>query len=59
MIKLKKEQNFPSQLLFVTAKANTAEIVISQSVFDNGLHHYVDKKSSIVEVASVLREDIT
>lgn len=58
--KLKKmiEQSFSSQLLFVTAKANTAEIVISQSVFQNGLHHSVDKKSSIVEVASVLRADI-
>ena len=59
--KLKKiiEQNFPSQLLFVTSKVNTAEIVISHSVFDNVFHHSVDKKSAIVKVASVLRADIT
>ena len=49
---------FPTELLFVTANANKAEIVINKTVFDNGVHHSIDKETSIKEVASTIRSDI-
>lgn len=40
-------------------KANKAEIVTSKTVFDNGIHHSIDKETSIKEVASTIRSDIS
>ena len=56
--KLKKKLNerFPDQLLFLTAKLNTAEIVTSPK----NVSSYVlsDDTSCVVEAAKCLREDI-
>ena len=49
---------FPSELIFVKVKTNTAEIVLSKTVFDNTVHYSIDKDSSVNEVASVIKSDI-
>ncbi|MEM7299099.1 MAG: hypothetical protein AAF391_12640, partial [Bacteroidota bacterium] len=57
-LKSRIQNSFPLQLLFITAKTNTTEIVISKTIFDNAVHPSIDKYSSIVEVASTIRTDI-
>ena len=49
---------FPSELIFVKVKTNTAEIVLSKTVFDNTVYYSIDKVSSINEVASIIKLDI-
>jgi len=58
--KLKKriEERFPDDLIFVTAKVNNPEVVISQQVFKNSIHHSIDRNATVVEAASLIREDI-
>ena len=38
---------FPLELIFVKVKTNSAEIVLSKTVFGNTLHYSIDKDSSI------------
>ena len=49
---------FPSELIFVKVKTNTAEIVLSKTVFDNTVYYSIEKVSSINEVASIIKLDI-
>ena len=58
--KLKKriEKTFPNELLFVKAKEKTPEIVVSRSILENTVHRSIDMNATIIEVASLLRQDI-
>ena len=49
---------FPSELIFVKVKTNTAETVLRKTVFDNTTHYSIDKDSSINEVAFIIKSDI-
>ena len=49
---------FPSELIFVKVKTNTAEIVLSKTVFDNTVHYSTDKDSPTNDVASTIKSDI-
>ena len=54
--KLKKhiEEWFPDQLIFVTAKVNNPEVVISNQVFQNTIHHSVNKNTTLEKAASLV-----
>ena len=58
--KLKKriEKQFPVQLIFVTAKVNNPEVVISNMVFQDTIHYSVNKNKTVEKAASLIREDI-
>ena len=49
---------FPSELIFVEVKTNTAEIILRKTIFDNTAHYSFDKDLSINEVASTINSDI-
>ena len=45
------------QLIFVTAKVNNPEVVISNQVFQDTIHHFVNKNTTVEKTASLIRED--
>ena len=45
------------QLIFVTAKVNNPEMVISNQVFQDTIHHFVNKNTTVEKTASLIRED--
>ena len=57
-LKSRTQNIFPSELIFVKVKTNTAEIVLSKTVFDNTVRYSINKDSSINEVASIIKSDI-
>ena len=57
-LKSRIQNIFPSELIFVKVKTNTAEIVLSKTVFDNTIHYSIDKDSSLNEIASIIKSDI-
>ena len=57
-LKSRKQNIFPSELIFVKVKTNTAEIVLSKTVFDNTVHYSTDKDSPTNDVASTSKSDI-
>ena len=44
--------------MFVTAKVNNPEVVISNQVFQDTIHHSVNKKTTVEKAASLIRENI-
>ena len=58
--KLKKriEERFPDQLIFVKAQVNNPEVVKSNQVFQNTIHHSVHKNTTVEKAASLIRDDI-
>ena len=58
--KLKKriEERFSDQLIFVTAQVNNPEVVKSNQVFQNTIHHSVHKNTTVEKAASLIRDDI-
>ena len=58
--KLKKriDERFPDQLIFVIAKENNSEVVISNQVFQDTIHHSVNKNTTVEKAAYLIREDI-
>ena len=56
-LKNRFQSTFPDQLYFLTAKANTADIVISASAVD-AHEDDIKRDSNIVKVADFLRDDI-
>ena len=57
-LKNRREERFPDQLIFVTAKMNNPEVVISNQVFQDTIHHSVNKNTTVEKAASLIREDI-
>ena len=57
-LKSRIQNIFPSELIFVKVKTNTAEIVLSKNVFDNTVHYSTDKDSPTNDVASTIKSDI-
>ena len=41
------EERFSDQLIFVTAKVNNPEVVISNQVFQDTIHHSVNKSTTV------------
>ena len=46
-MKSRIQRIFSSELIFVKVKTNSAEIVLSKTVFENTVHYSIDKDSSI------------
>ena len=57
-LKTRIEDRFPDQLIFVTAKVNNTEVVISNQVFQDTIHHSINKNTTVEKAASLTREDI-
>ena len=57
-LKSRIQNIFPSELIFVKVKTNTAEIVLSKTVFDNTVQYSTDKDSLTNDVASTIKSDI-
>ena len=45
-------------MIFVTAKANNPEMVITNQVFQGTIHHSVNKNTTVEKAASLIRENI-
>ena len=58
--KLKKriEQRLSDQLIFITAKVNNPEVVRSNQVFHDTIHHSVNKNTAVEKAGSLIRENI-
>ena len=58
--KLKKgiEDQFSDQLIFITAKINNPEVVIGNQVFQDTIHHPVNKNTTVEKAAFLIRENI-
>ena len=45
-------------MIFVTAEVNNPEVVKSNQMFQDTIHHSVNKNTAVEKAASLIREDI-